>query len=201
MPAMLAQVEGWATEFDRLLERVSSGFARPEVRRRAAAFVRGLLSAVERKNGWQLAEQAGEPTPDGMQRLLTSARWDADAVRDDLRAYVVEHLGEPAGCWWWMRPGSSRRAASRSGVQRQYCGTAGRIENCQIGVFLAYASRRGRALVDRELYLPKEWAADAARRAEADVPEQVAFADQAAAGPAMLARAVDGGRAGGVGDR
>ena len=193
MPAMLAQVEGWATEFDRLLERVSSGFARPEVRRRAAAFVCGLLSNVERKNGWPLAEQAGETTPDGMQRLLTSARWDADELRDEVRGYVVEHLGAPGGVLVVDETGFLKKGGKSVGVQRQYSGTAGRIENCQVGVFLAYASRRGRALVDRELYLPKEWAADPARRAEAHVPEQVAFATKPQLAQQMLARAVEAG--------
>jgi SRSO17 transposase len=193
MHGMLAQVEGWATEFDRLLERVSPGFARPEVRRRAAAFVRGLLSNVERKNGWQLAEQAGETTPDGMQRLLTSARWDADGVRDDVRAYVVEQLGDPDGVLVVDETGFLKKGDKSVGVQRQYSGTAGRIENCQIGVFLTYASRRGRALVDRELYLPKEWAADAARRAEAHVPTQVGFHTKPQLAQAMLERAVEVG--------
>ena len=193
MPAMLAQVEGWATEFERLLERISPGFARPEVRRRAAGFLRGLLGNVERKNGWQLAEQAGETTPDGMQRLLTSARWDADALRDDVRGYVVEHLGEPGGVLVVDETGFLKKGGKSVGVQRQYSGTAGRIENCQVGVFLAYASRKGRALVDRELYLPKEWAADAARRAEAHVPEQVAFATKPQLAQQMLERAVEAG--------
>ena len=173
MHGMLTQVEGWAAEFDQLCERISPRFARPEVRRRVAAFVRGLLGEVERKNGWQLAEQAGESTPDGMQRLLTSARWDADGLRDDVRAYVVEQLGDPGGVLVVDETGFLKKGTKSAGVQRQYSGMAGRIENCQVGVFLAYASPKGRALVDRELYLPKEWAADAPRRAEARVPEPV----------------------------
>jgi hypothetical protein len=193
MPGMLAQVEGWAAEFDRLLVRVSPRFARPEVRRRAAAFVRGLLSNVARKNGWQLAEQAGETTPDGMQRLLTSARWDADGLRDEVRGYVVEHLGEPGGVLVVDETGFLKKGGKSAGVQRQYSGTAGRIENCQVGVFLAYASRKGRALVDRELYLPREWAADAARRVEAHVPERVGFATKPQLAQAMLERAVEAG--------
>jgi SRSO17 transposase len=193
MHGMLAQVEGWAAEFDRLCERISPGFARPEVRRRVAAFVRGLLGDVERKNGWQLAEQAGETTPDGMQRLLTTARWDPDALRDDVRAYVVEHLGDPGGVLVVDETGFLKKGGKSAGVQRQYSGTAGRIENCQVGVFLTYASGRGRALVDRELYLPKEWAADAARRAEAHVPTQVGFQTKPQLAQAMLARAVAAG--------
>ena len=154
---MLAVVEGWATEFERLCERIGPRFVRPEVRRRAAGFLRGLLGGVERKNGWQLAEHASEMTPDGMQRLLTSARWDADALRDDVRAYIVEQLGDPGGVLVVDETGFLKKGNKSAGVQRQYSGTAGRIENCQVGVFLAYASGKGRALVDRELYLPKGW--------------------------------------------
>ena len=116
---------------------------------------------MERKNGWQLAEAAGDRTPDGVQEFLSRVRWDADAVRDDLRAYVVEHLGDPGAVLVLDETGFVKKGAKSAGVQRQYSGTAGRIENCQIGVFLAYASRYGRALIDRALYLPESWAADA----------------------------------------
>jgi SRSO17 transposase len=190
---VLAEVEGWAAEFERLLERIGPRFGRPEVRRRAAAFLRGLLGEVERKNGWQLAEHAGETTPDGMQRLLTSARWDPDALRDDVRGYVVERLGDPGGVLVVDETGFLKKGGKSAGVQRQYSGTAGRIENCQIGVFLTYASRSGRALVDRELYLPAEWAADPGRRAEAHVGEQVIFQTKPQLAQAMLERAVDAG--------
>ena len=172
---MLVEVEGWAAEFERLCERIGPRFARPEVRRRAVGFLRGLLGEVDRKNGWQLAEHARETTPDGMQRLLTTTRWDPDALRDDVRAYVVEQLGDPAGVLVVDETGFLKKGAMSAGVQRQYSGTAGRIENCQVGVFLAYASGKGRALVDRELYLPAGWASDPARRTEAHVPEQVGF--------------------------
>jgi SRSO17 transposase len=188
---VLAEVEGWAAQFEGLCERIGPRFARPEVRRRAAGFLRGLLGDVGRKNGWQLAEHAGETTPDGMQRLLTTARWDADALRDDVRGYVVEHLGDPGGVLVVDETGFLKKGGKSAGVQRQYSGTAGRVENCQVGVFLAYASLRGRALVDRELYLPKEWAADAARRAEAHVPERVAFHTKPQLAQAMLERALD----------
>jgi SRSO17 transposase len=150
-----------------------------------------LFGDVGRKNGWQLAEHAGETTPDGMQRLLTTARWDADALRDDVHGYVVEHLGDPGGVLVVDETGFLKKGGKSAGVQRQYSGTAGRVENCQVGVFLAYASLRGRALVDRELYLPKEWAADAARRAEAHVPERVAFHTKPQLAQAMLERALD----------
>ena len=128
-----------------------------------------------------------------MQRLLTTARWDADALRDDVRAYVVEHLGDPGGVLVVDETGFLKKGGKSAGVQRQYSGTAGRVENCQVGVFLTYASGRGRALVDRELYLPKEWAADAARRAEAHVPEQAGFHTKPQLAQQMLARAVDAG--------
>jgi SRSO17 transposase len=188
---VLTVVEGWATEFERLCERIGPRFARPEVRRRVAGFLRGLLGGVDRKNGWQLAEHANEVTPDGMQRLLTSTRWDAEALRDDVRAYVVEHLGDPGGVLVVDETGFLKKGTKSAGVQRQYSGTAGRIENCQVGVFLAYASRRGRALVDRELYLPKEWASDVARRAEAHVPAQVGFQTKPQLAQQMLTRALD----------
>jgi SRSO17 transposase len=190
---VLAKVEGWATEFERLCERIGSRFARPEVRRRAAGFLRGLLGEVARKNGWQLAEHAQETTPDGMQRLLTTTRWDPDALRDDVRAYVIEQLGDPDGVLVVDETGFLKKGTKSAGVQRQYSGTAGRIENCQVGVFLAYASRKGRALVDRELYLPKEWAIDVDRRAEAHVPGEVGFATKPQLAQAMLERAMDAG--------
>ncbi len=162
---MLAEVEGWAAEFERLLERIGPRFARPEVRRRAAGFLRGLLSGVDRKNGWQLAEHAREMTPDGMQRLLTTTRWDPHALRDDVRGYVVERLGDPGGVLVVDETGFLKKGTKSAGVQRQYSGTAGRIENCQVGVFLAYASRFGQALIDRRLYLPEAWAQDESKRA------------------------------------
>jgi SRSO17 transposase len=145
------QVAGWAAEVAAVGERIGRHFARAEPRRRAVGYVRGLLSGVERKNGWQLAEYLGDPTPDGVQHLLARADWDADAVRDDLLAYVAEHLGEAGGVLVVDETGFLKKGTKSAGVQRQYSGTAGRIENCQVGVFLAYASPRGRALVDREL--------------------------------------------------
>jgi SRSO17 transposase len=187
------EVEGWAAEFERLVERIGPRFARPEVRRRVAGFLRGLLGGVDRKNGWQLAEHASETTPDGMQRLLTTTRWDPDVLRDDVRGYVTEKLGDPGGVLVVDETGFLKKGAKSAGVQRQYSGTAGRVENCQVGVSLAYASGRGRALVDRELYLPAEWAADPARRTEAHVPERVGFATKPQLAQAMLERAVDAG--------
>src|ERR671925_1018460 len=179
----------WAEELERLGARIAPRFARVEPRRRALAYLRGLIAPVERKNGWQLAEAAGDATPDGVQDFLARMHWDADAVRDDLRAYVVEHLGDPDAVLVLDETGFLKKGNKSAGVKRQYSGTAGRIENCQIGVFLAYASRHGRTFLDRELYLPQEWATDAARRAEAGVPEEVQFATKPQLAQRMLQRA------------
>src|SRR5688500_15816759 len=186
---MTNDVAVWGEELDRLLERIGPRFSRVEVRRRAMAYLRGLIAPVERKNGWQLAEAAGDPTPDGMQDFLARMRWDADAVRDDLRAYVVEHLGDPGAVLVLDETGFLKKGTKSVGVARQYSGTAGRIENCQIGVFLAYASARGHAFLDRALYLPKTWAEDWSRRRAAGVPDEVAFATKGKLAQAMLARA------------
>src|SRR3954447_7366422 len=188
--AAVATVADWAEGLEALHARVGRRFARAEPRRRALAYVRGLLSPVERKNGWQLAELAGEPTPDGMQHLLARADWDADAVRDDLRAYIVEHLGDPAAVLVIDETGFLKKGTKSVGVQRQYSGTAGRIENCQIGVFLTYASAAGHAFLDRELYLPQSWATDAPRRGEAGVPAAITFCTKPELARAMLARAL-----------
>ncbi len=189
----LATVAGWAADLEGVHARIAPRFVRAEPRRRALAFLRGVLSPVERKNGWQLAEQAGEATPDGMQRLLATADWDADAVRDDLRAYVAELLGDPTAVLVVDETGFLKKGTKSVGVQRQYSGTAGRIENCQIGVFLAYASPAGRAFLDRELYLPKSWAEDRARREEAGVPAAIDFQTKPQLAQAMLARAIAAG--------
>jgi SRSO17 transposase len=186
-------VQNWAAELERLHQRVSGRFFRHEPRRRAFGYVRGLLSGVERKNGWQLAEEVGEATPDGMQRLLATARWDADGVRDDLRAYVTEHLGDAEGVLIVDETSVIKKGTKSVGVQRQYCGTVGRIENCQVGVFLAYATARGRTFLDRELYLPRSWAEDDARRQEAGVPIEVRFATKPTLARRMLERALDAG--------
>lgn len=183
----------WAAELDGLMARLAGRFGRAEPRRRALAYVRGLVAPLERKNGWQLAEAAGDATPDGVQDFLARARWDADAVRDDLRAYVVDQLGDPGAVLVLDETGFLKKGTKSVGVQRQYSGTAGRIENCQVGVFLGYAGRRGHALIDRALYLPAGWAADAARRAAAGVPEAVAFTTKPKLGRALLDRALAAG--------
>jgi SRSO17 transposase len=178
---------------DELAERLALRFERVEPRRRALAYLRGLLAPLERKNGWQLAEVAGDRTPGGMQDFLGRMRWDAEAVRDDLRTYVVEHLGDPSAVLVLDETGFVKNGPKSAGVQRQYSGTAGRIENGQIGVFLGYASRKGHALIDRALYLPKGWAEDAGRRAEAGVPGEITFTTKPKLGAAMLDRALDAG--------
>jgi SRSO17 transposase len=175
------------------MERIAGRFARVEPRRRARAFVLGLLSGLRRKNCWTIAEQAGDATPDGMQHLLAAARWDADAVRDDVRAYVVEHLGSADAVLVVDETGDVKKGAASAGVQRQYSGTAGRVENCQVAVFLSYASPAGHALIDRELYLPRSWTADPARCAAAGIPEGTAFATKPKLARRMIARALDAG--------
>src|SRR5215211_1354282 len=188
-----AAVHGWAVNLGALVDRIGRHFARAEPRRRVLAYLQGLLSPVERKNGWQLAEAAGEPAPYGVQHLLGRAVWDAAAVRDDLRAYVAEHLGDPDAVLVVDETGFLKKGGRSVGVQRQSSGTAGRIENCRVGVLLAYASAAGRAFLDRELYLPEEWAADAARRDAAGVPAAVEFRTKPELAQAMLERALEAG--------
>src|SRR5215213_8197033 len=171
-----ADVQGWTDGLDGVVDRIAPRFGRAEPRRRARTYLRGLLAPVERKNSWQLAEAVGDATPDGVQDFLSRVHWDADAVRDDLQAYVVQHLGDPQGVLIVDETGFLKKGEKSAGVQRQYSGTAGRIENCQIGVFLGYTGRKGHALLDRELYLPKQWAGDAGRRKEARIPPEVRFA-------------------------
>ena len=184
-----AEIADWRDGLDALHGRIARRFRRSEARERAKRYLAGLLDRVERKNGWQLAEHLGEAGPQGVQRLLNAADWDVDAVRDDLRTYVTQHLGDPAGVLIVDETGFLKKGRKSVGVQRQYSGTAGRIENCQIGVFLAYASSQGRAFLDRELYLPQAWAQDPARRQEAGIPADVAFLTKPALAKQMLERA------------
>jgi SRSO17 transposase len=186
-------LRAWLSGLDDLFARVAARFGRVEPRRQARLYLMGLLAPVERKNGWQLAEAAGDATPDRMQRLLNNARWDARGVRDDLRGYVAERLGDPGGVLVVDETGFIKKGTRSAGVQRQYSGTAGRVENCQLGVFLAYASPRGRALIDAELYLPRSWTQDRARCAQAGVPAQVGFATKPALAQGMLGRALEAG--------
>jgi SRSO17 transposase len=182
------EIEGWRTGLDALHARIANRFRRTEARERAKRYLAGLLDRVERKNGWQLAEHLGESGPQGVQRLLNAADWDVDAVRDDLREYVVEYLGAPDSVLIVDETGFLKKGTKSVGVQRQYSGTAGRRENCQIGVFLSYASSKGRTFLDRDLYLPKEWADDQPRRHDAGVPEAVAFATKPEIAKRMLER-------------
>jgi SRSO17 transposase len=186
-------VRSWTEELDALDERFAPHFSRSEVRRRARDYVRGLLSAAERKNGWQLAEVAGNTTPYGIQHLLGRANWDADEVRDDLRGYVLEHLGDGDAVLVVDETGFIKKGRKSVGVKRQYTGTAGKTENCQVGVFLAYASDLGQAFIDRELYLPEEWAGDEERRKQAGVPEEIGMRTKPLLAKEMLERALDAG--------
>ena len=188
-----AEIAGWCEGLETLHARIAHRFRRAEARGRVKRYLAGLLDRVERKNGWQLAEHLGEAGPQGVQRLLNAAAWDVDAVRDDLRVYVTEHLGDPDGVVIVDETGFLKKGTKSVGVQRQYSGTAGRIENCQIGVFLGYASSHGRAFLDRELYLPQEWARDSARRGAAGVPPAVSFATKPELAQQMLARAFAAG--------
>jgi SRSO17 transposase len=183
-------ISQWVDAVAELHDRIAHRVARSEVRERARRYLVGLLERVERKNGWQLAEAIGEADPRGVQRLLSAATWDADAVRDDLRAYVVDHLGDPAsGVLIIDDTGFVKKGAKSCGVGRQYTGTVGTTANAQVGVFLAYASRKGAAFVDRALYLPRGWTDDPARCREAGIPKMVRFATKLALAQRMLARA------------
>jgi len=185
--------DAWTAELATVDARLAPHLGRTELRERAHAYLRGVLSGAERKNGWQLAEEVGDPTPYGLQHLLGRAIWNADAVRDEVRAYVMDTLKAADAVLVVDETGFLKKGTKSVGVKRQYSGTAGRIENCQVGVFLAYASARGQAFLDRELYLPAEWAADAARRQQAGVPETVDFATKPELAQRMLARALDAG--------
>ena len=173
--------------------RVGGRFARVEPRRRMAAFVRGLLSGLPRVNCWSIAEHAGEGCPRGMQRLLSSAVWDEAGMRDDLRGYVLEHFADPGAVLVVDETGDLKKGTMTVGTQRQYTGTAGRTENAQVAVYLAYAAPAGCAFIDRALYLPRSWTADPARCRAAGVPAETAFATKPALARAMIGRALDAG--------
>jgi SRSO17 transposase len=189
----LATIHSWEQELEVLAQRIAPRFARPEARQRALDYLRGLLSPVERKNGWQLAEQLGHSTPYRVQHLLGRAVWDAAAVRDDLVRYVVENLGDPEGVLVIDETGFLKKGDKSCGVARQYSGTAGRIENCQVGVFLTYATANGHTFLDRQLYLPKEWTDAPARCTEAEVPDTVKFTTKPKIARQMLERAFSAG--------
>jgi SRSO17 transposase len=187
---------GWLDRFDDMFARVLAGaFFRREPRLRAQAYVLGLTAGLERKNGWTLAEFAGDATPDGMQRLLNAARWDEEEVRDRLAGYVAAELGERGGVLIADETGFEKTGRHSAGVQRQYTGTAGKITNCQVGVFLSYAvpARGARVLVDRELYIPKSWTGDEQRCAGAGMPQDTRFATKPQLARKMIERAIRAG--------
>src|SRR4051794_7538157 len=186
-------VRGWGQQLDELARRIGARFPRSETRDRVRAYLVGLLGPVQRKNAWQVAEQIGDADPYGVQHLLGRSDWDPDEVRDDLRDYVVEALGDPDAVLVLDETGFLKKGTKSAGVARQYAGTAGRIENAQVGVFLAYASRHGTAFLDRALYLPEEWTDDPERCRAAGVPEGTAFATKPGLAKAMLARAFEAG--------
>jgi SRSO17 transposase len=178
----------WTQALSKLIDRIGPHFQRPEPRRRVGRFVAGLLSDLERRNGWQLAEHAGEATPDGMQRLLYQAKWNPDAVCADVADYVAEHLGEPTAVLVVDESGIPKKGTKSAGVAPQYCGARNTVVNCQVGVFVAYVAGRGTALIDRELYLPKVWTDDRRRCREAGIPEHVGFASKQQLAVRMLER-------------
>src|SRR3954462_5188787 len=196
------EVGGWRAELERLLARVGRLFVRVEPRGQAGRYLEGLLGPVERKNGWQLAEAIGDARPWRTQRVLSHVLWDEEAARDLCREHVVERLGAEDAVLVIDETAFVKKGEHSAGVARQYCGTLGKVENCQAGVFLAYGSRKGHALIDRRLYLPEAWAGDAERRRAAKVPEDVPFLTEPAIARAMLARALDAGVpcGGGLGD-
>jgi SRSO17 transposase len=187
------ELDEWAGDFVEFCARFADVFGRKEPRAQAAKYLRGLMASVPRKNGWQLAEAIGDRIPDATQRLLYQARWNADAARDHLLQYALEVLGEEDGIGVVDETGFLKKGTKSVGVKRQYCGTAGKVANCQIGTFLSYATTKGHVLLDRRLYLPKEWCNDLERREQAKVPAAVAFQTKPEQAMAMLEHAWQAG--------
>jgi len=194
----LGTIASWALSLRQTHQRLAPYFARPEVRQHALYYLQAMLSDIPRKNSWQVAEQARQGRPYGMQRLLSRAVWDQDAVRDELRALVAETLLPADGRQQDEAPfpvlvldesGFPKRGRHSAGVAPQYCGLTGRVENCQVGVFLSYVTAWGHALIDRELYLPEDWCADPARRLATHIPQAVRFATKPELGQLMIQRA------------
>lgn len=191
----VTDLEEWSAEFDAVLGYISSLFVHPSSRRHAEQYLRGLLSPIARKNGWTIAEHVGEKEPKALQRFLNLATWEADTLRDVVCDYAMRHLADPAAVLVADPTGFAKKGRKSAGVQRQYSGTLGRIDNCQIGTFLAYVtSRRERVLLDRELYVPETWLDDRRRCAEAGIPEEQAFATR----PRQVAVMIDRVRERGV---
>jgi SRSO17 transposase len=181
----------WQARLEELLGRVAGRFGRVEPRRHARALVLGLLADLPRKNCWTIAEHAGQASPDGLQHLLAGAVWDEHAVRDDVRDYLVEHLADPEAVLVVDETGDLKKGSHTVGVQRQYTGTAGKVDNAQVAVYLAYATTAGHGVIDRELYLPQGWTDDPARCRAAGVPDQVGFATKPELARVMLERVLD----------
>jgi SRSO17 transposase len=184
----IMQVVQWGQELQRLHARIVSRFARPEPAQRALAYLQALLSETPRKNGWQIAEHAREARPDGMQRFLASAVWDADGVRDDLRTYILQHLGDPQAVIVIDETCFLKKGNKSAGVARQYCGLTQRLENCQVGVFLSYVSAGGHSLLDRELYIPQHWFDTPSRGLQAGIPGTARFQTKCELARLMLER-------------
>lgn len=184
----IEDLEPWAQDFDTFCGRFDGLFKRTEPRAQAQRYLRGLMLPVERKNGWQLAEAVGDRLPDPTQRLMYHAVWDADAARDELQRFVVDEFNHPRGIAVLDESGIVKQGDKSVGVQRQYCGASGKVDNCQMGVFLNYWTPRAQLLVDRALYLPKSWCDDRARCRAAKVPEEVGFQTKPSLGLAMLRR-------------
>jgi SRSO17 transposase len=190
----LLDVQGWYTVYWAEIERhIRPVFARSEARHRALTYLAALLSPAERKNSWQLAEISGDPNPYAFQHLLGRADWDADVLRDKLRSYITDYLADADAVGVLDETGFLKKGVHSAGVARQYSGTAGKIENCQIGVFLTYASRHGHTLLDRELYLPQDWTDDRERCRRAGIPDERAFATKPALAQQMLQRNFEAG--------
>ncbi len=181
------QVQGW----DEAFLEFSHHFGRVETRGQARKYLRGLMAPIERRSGWSLAEHAGDATPDSMQALLCSPCFDRDAVRDAVRARIVAEISDPGGVLVADETGFIKKGKRSAGVQRQHTGTSGKVDNCQIGVFLAYHTPTGRALIDRELYPPKSWTGDRDRCRRAHIPDEVTFTTKPQQAEAMLERAID----------
>jgi SRSO17 transposase len=192
---MAASLEmgGWRAELEQLLARFGRLFVRAEPREQAGRYLEGLLGPVKRKNGWQLAEHLGDARPWRTQRVLSHVLWDEEAARDLCRDHAVERLGADDAVLVVDETGFVKKGGHSAGVARQYSGAAGRIENSQVGVFLAYGSRKGHALIDRRLYLPEAWARDTERRRAAKIPEEVRFRTKPEIAREMVARALDAG--------
>jgi SRSO17 transposase len=190
---MAKVLAGWKSEILRAHGQIAGLFARSETRERSLSYIQGLLSGIERKNGWQMAEWMGEAAPHRMQHLLDRANWDAEAAREQVRSYVVEELGSPDALLIVDESGFLKKGVHSAGVKRQYSGTAGRVENSQIGVFLSYASAKGAALVDRALYVPEEWIGDRERCRAVGIPDTVQFRTKPEMARQMIGRVLDAG--------